>query len=118
MPLTPLAAEIKATLLQECTVEPFDSSAGTSGYDEHGQEIYGAPRTAPCRIVPKQARQLGKDGDLHGAWGTVVMFAADDPISDRDRITLPGMEDRGPIVVQVAPYYDAEGQLTHKEVAI
>ena len=118
MPLTPLAAEIKAGLRQTCTVEPFDHAAGTSGYDEHAQEIYGAPRTAPCRIVPKQARQQGKDGDLHGAWGTVVMFAADDPIGDRDRITLPGMEDRGPIVVQVSTFYDDDGKITHKEVTI
>lgn len=99
-------------------MEPLDAAQGTNGYDDNGQEIYGAPRIAPCRIFPRMVRQEGKDGDVHGAWGTVIMFAADDAISDRDRITLPGMEDRGPIIVQVTPFYDHEGRVTHKEVVI
>lgn len=98
-------------------MEPWVPDGGVgNGYDENGQEVYGEPRTAPCRIAPKLIRQQGANGDEHGVWGTVVMFAGDDPISDRDRITLPGMEDRGPIIAQVTPFYDEEARLTHKEV--
>lgn len=113
-----LAKAVQSSLKQACQVEPFDVTQGTEGYDELGQPLYGAPRAAACRITPKMMRTAGLNGDTHTAVGTVIILAADDPVGDRDRITLPDHPDRGPIIAQVTTYVDLQGHATHKEVVI
>ncbi len=113
-----LATAVRSSLRQQCIVEPFDRMQGVEGYDDMGQPMYGVPRTVPCRMTPRMARAQDLRGDVHTAVGTLLIFAADDPISDRDRITLPGQPDRGPIIAQVTTHYDLRGRPTHKEVSI
>jgi hypothetical protein len=112
------AASIKRSLRSSCVVEAFDPTAGTEGYDDAGQELYAAGRTAACKIAPKFVREARINGDIIGAWGTVIIFAADDPITDKDRITLTDLPDRGPIIATVTYGFDHRGAITHKEVLI
>jgi len=115
-----MAPMVAKAFAQSCTIEPWDPTAGPygNGYDINGQPIYGTPRTAQCRIAAVQAAQLAKDGDLYGAWGTVIMLPADDPVGERDRITLPEDPDAGAIVLRVVIGTDLQGKATHKEVYI
>lgn len=113
-----LAASIRATLHQRVIIEPFDSSQGVEGYDTMGQPMYGPPHEARCRISPSMTRTVDARGDTHSAAGTSLIFAADEPITDRDRISLPDLPDRAPIIAQVVVHYDLRGQPTHREVRL
>lgn len=114
--MSDLARTVRASLRQQCTIEPFDPTQGVDGYDEHGQPIYGAPRVAACRSTTKLVRSQDARGDEHTIIGTVLILAADDPVTDRDRITLD--QGRGPVIAQVTTYVDLGGRVTHKEVSI
>lgn len=117
--VSPRSAQIARTLQQLCTVEAFDPTQGVDGYSaDDGTELYAAARTAACRIAPKFVRELRPNGDTIGAWGTVIIFAGDDPVTDRDRITLTDLPDRGPIIASVSYGFDHLGRVTHKEVLI
>ena len=117
--ISPRAAQIARSLNQTCTVEPFDPTQGVDGYDpDDGTELYGEARTAACRVAPKFVRQFNPNGDTIGAWGTVLIFAADDPIEDWDRITLIDLPDKGPITATITYAFDHLGRVTHKEVLI
>lgn len=120
MDISPMASMVAKAFSQSCTIEPWDPTAGpyANGYDANGQALYGTARTAACRIAEVQAAQLLKDGDLHGAWGTVIMLPADDPVSDKDRITLPEQPDAGAIIQRVVVGTDLQGRATHKEVYV
>jgi hypothetical protein len=111
-PLTvsPRSAMIARNLHQSVKVEPF------TGYDDSGQPIYGNAVVVPCAVSPVTRRERTASGDIHTLVGTLIIFAGDADVSDKDRITLIDHPDREPVVAQVDLCRDSRGRIEHREV--
>jgi len=108
--ISPRSAMIARTLHQSVKVEPF------TGYDDSGQPIYGNAVVVPCAVSPVTRRERTASGDIHTLVGTLIIFAGDADVSDKDRITLIDHPDREPVVAQVDLCRDSRGRIEHREV--
>lgn len=108
--ISPRSAMIARTLYQSVKVEPF------SGYDSSGQETYGNAVVVSCSVSPVQRRERTASGDVHTLTGTLIIFAGDADVQDRDRITLIDHPDREPVIASVDYCRDSRGRIEHREV--
>jgi hypothetical protein len=80
------------------------------GHNEHGEEIYGPPRSYPARIEVSPRLTRNAQGQEVVSTAQVFVGSATLVIREMDRLTLPeGFTERQPDILRISPVRDESG---------